>query len=143
MTQAQLYAFCKSHRYAVLSSIGLLGKPESALVGFACNAGLEIIFDTATTSRKYKNLVSDKRCSLVIGWSGEQTLQYEGLAEEASGAYLREIQETYFAVWPGGRLRASWENITWFVIHPCWMRYSAYDQAPPFIQEFSADNRLA
>jgi len=137
MDRAAIYAFMKKHRYGVVSSISRDGSPQSALVGIATSRGLEIIFDTVQSSRKYPNLIERPRCSFVIGWSGEQTLQYEGIAEEPKGAALQRYQEVYFSVWPDGLARLSWPGIAYFVVHPRWIRYSDFDQSPPLIRELS------
>ena len=137
MDRAAIYAFMKKHRYGVVSSISPDGSPQSALVGIATSRELEIIFDTVKSSRKYPNLIERPRCSFVIGWSGEQTLQYEGIAEEPKGAALQRYQEVYFSVWPDGLARLSWPGIAYFVIHPRWIRYSDFDQSPPLIRELS------
>ena len=137
MDRAAIYAFMKKHRYGVVSSISRDGSPQSALVGIATSRGLEIIFDTVKSSRKYPNLIERPHCSFVIGWSGEQTLQYEGIAEEPKGAALQRYQEVYFSVWPDGLARLSWPGIAYFVVHPRWIRYSDFDQSPPLIRELS------
>jgi len=73
----------------------------------------------------------------VFGWSGEQTVQYEGVAEELSGEALRRYQDIYFRVWPDGPARLSWPGIVYFVVKPKWVRYSDFDQNPPLIREFT------
>jgi pyridoxine/pyridoxamine 5'-phosphate oxidase len=82
MTEADLYSFLSQCRLGVLGSISNTGAPQAALVGIAVTPRLEIIFDTVKSSRKYPNLISTPACSFVIGWNGEQTVQYEGRAEE-------------------------------------------------------------
>ncbi len=134
MDKSAIYAFMVQHRYGVISSIARDASPQSALVGIATSPELEIIFDTVKSSRKYPNLIERPRCSFVVGWSGEQTLQYEGVAEEPTGAALQRYQEIYFAAWPDGLARLSWPGIAYFVVHPTWIRYSDFDQNPPLIQ---------
>ncbi|HEY4679191.1 MAG TPA: pyridoxamine 5'-phosphate oxidase family protein [Candidatus Angelobacter sp.] len=89
----------------VLSSIADSGAPQSALVGVATTENLEIVFDTVKTSRKYPNLIAKPDCSFVFGWTGEQTVQYEGTAEELTGERLKHYQEVYFHFWPDGPTR--------------------------------------
>ena len=143
MDRAAIYAFMMQYRYGVVSSISRDGSPQSALVGIATSPELEIIFDTVKSSRKYPNLIERPRCSFVIGWSGEQTLQYEGIAEEPKGAALQRYQEIYFSIWPDGLARLSWPGIAYFVIHPLWIRYSDFDQSPPLIREITMDRSSA
>ena len=46
-----------------------------------------------------------------------------------------EIDE--FARWPECRSHLSWPGITYFVVRPKWIRYTDFDQNPPFIEEFT------
>jgi pyridoxine/pyridoxamine 5'-phosphate oxidase len=137
MTEADLYTFLSQCRLGVLGSISNTGAPQAALVGIAVTPRLEIIFDTVKSSRKYPNLISTPACSFVIGWSGEQTVQYEGRAEELQPPDLEPYQETYFKVWPECRAHLSWPGIVYFVVRPSWIRYSDFDQGPPLIREFT------
>jgi pyridoxine/pyridoxamine 5'-phosphate oxidase len=136
MTHSDLYRFISDCKLGVISSLSSSGSVQSALVGIAVTQDLEIIFDTVKTSRKYSNLISNPACSFVVGWSGEQTLQYEGNATELNGTELQRCQATYFKAWPDGPSRMSWPGIVYFCVHPRWIRYSDFDANPPLIQEF-------
>jgi hypothetical protein len=137
MTEADIYRVAGPWRLGVLSTIGPGGAPQSALVGIALTSALEIVFDTVKTSRKYPNLIARPACSFVVGWNGEQTLQYEGEAEELRGPELKLYQEAYFDVWPECRAHLSWHGIVYFLVKPLWLRYSDFDQTPPLIREFT------
>jgi len=142
MDSAGIYSFMARFRYGVVSSISRDGIPQSALVGIATTPGLEIIFDTVKSSRKYSNLVERPSCSFVVGWGGEQTVQFEGVAFEPDGAELKRYQEVYFSAWPDGPARMSWPGIAYFIVRPRWVLYSDFDQSPPVIVEiaFLADS---
>jgi hypothetical protein len=43
----------------VQASIGPGGAPQAAVVGFAVSDALEIVFDTRTSTRKFRNLADD------------------------------------------------------------------------------------
>jgi hypothetical protein len=135
MDPQTLYSFLLQHRYGVVSSLAANGTPQSALVGIAVTPQLEIIFDTVKSSRKYPNLIARPVCSFVIGWSGEQTVQFEGLAAEPKGPDLDRCQKIYFSAWPDGPSRINWPGIAYFVVRPRWIRYSDYNQTPPLIDE--------
>ncbi len=122
-----VYSFLRARKLAVISSIGPGGEPQSALVGFAVSPQLEIIFDTVRSARKYSNLKADLRVSIVTGWEGEQTVQYEGLATEAEGEELARAKEIYFEAWPSGIERQQWPGIAYFLVRPKWIRYSDFD----------------
>jgi pyridoxine/pyridoxamine 5'-phosphate oxidase len=135
MDKAGLYSFMVRFRYGVVSSISKAGTPQSALVGIATTPELEIVFDTVKTSRKYQNLIDRPDCSFVVGWEGEQTVQFEGLAMEPKGNDLRRYQQVYFVTWPDSSARMSWPGIAYFVVRPRWIRYSDFDKNPPQIEE--------
>ena len=139
MTEPDLYEFLAQCRLGVLGTICRTETPQSALVGIAVTQQLELIFDTLKTSRKYPNLIARPACSFVIGgWGeGEQTVQYEGEAEELRSPELERYQETYFKAWPDGPARMSWPGIVYFVVRPAWIRYSDFDQNLPLIREFT------
>ncbi|MGD0681980.1 MAG: pyridoxamine 5'-phosphate oxidase family protein [Terracidiphilus sp.] len=137
MDNSAIHSFMVRFRYGVVSSTSRDGIPQSALVGIATTPELEIIFDTVKSSRKYSNLVERPSCSFVVGWGGEQTVQFEGVAFEPGGAELKRYQEAYFSVWPDGPARMSWPGITYFVVRPKWIRYSDFDQSPPLIEEIT------
>ena len=138
MTEAKLYDFMAKEKLGVLGTIGAGGNPQSALVGIAITPQLEIVFDTVKSSRKYPNLVARPACSFVIGgWlTTEQTIQYEGKAEELGSPALERYQEIYFRAWPDGPARLSWPGIVHFVVRPTWIRYSDFDLNPPLIYEW-------
>lgn len=134
LTVPFLRDFISRHRYAVVSSNGLQGTPQSALVGIAVSENLEIYFDTVDTTRKIANVRRDSRVSLVVGWANEQTLQYEGVADEPKGAALADLKAIYFKAWPDGPQRQSWKGITYCRVRPIWLRFSSYVE-PQLIEE--------
>ena len=127
MNCEEIFEFIRKRKLAVISSIGPEGEPQSALVGIAVSPELQIVFDTVKTSRKYPNLKADSRIAVVIGWEGEQTVQYEGLAVEPEGEELARAKQIYFAAWPSGVERQQWPGIAYFLVRPRWMRYSDFD----------------
>jgi hypothetical protein len=137
MDSFALYSFMSRYRYGVVSSVSEDGTPQSALVGIATTSEVEIVFDTVKASRKYSNLIARPECSFVIGWDGEQTVQFEGIAVEPRGPDLKRYQNLYFAVWTDGPSRMIWPGIAYFVVRPGWVRYSDFEQNPPAITEIS------
>ena len=103
VSREDLYRFIRQRKLGVVSSMSDASTPQSALIGIAVTPDLEIIFDTTKSTRKYSNLIVRPQCSLVIGWEAEQTLQYEGRAEELQPPDLARYQEIYFQAWPDCR----------------------------------------
>ena len=87
MTKTDLYNFMLTCKLGVLGTIGPDHRPQSSLVGIAVSKGLEIIFDTVKSSRKYGNLIARPACLFALGWAGEQTVQYEGDASAVLGDF--------------------------------------------------------
>jgi len=67
MTPEFVYNFISKNKYAVLSTVTKDNHAEAALVGIAVTPDLTIIFDTVSTSRKYKNLIENPSIAFVIG----------------------------------------------------------------------------
>ena len=135
MDKAALHSFMSRSRYGVVSSLAAEGTPQSAIVGIAVTPGLEIVFDTLRSTRKYANLIARSPCSVVLWWGAEQTVQLDGVALEPSGADMDRYREIYFTVWPDGRDRLGWSGITHLVVQPRWIRATDYVQSPPLIEE--------
>ena len=128
---AELVEFITACDLAVVSYLSAEGTPQSAVVAIAPTTDLEIVFDTVSSSRKYRNLKARPQCSIAM-WIGEVTLQYEGIAEEVEDD---RYKEAYFKKMPDGRDRLTWPGIAYFVVRPKWIRYSDFDAR--VIEEFS------
>jgi uncharacterized pyridoxamine 5'-phosphate oxidase family protein len=139
MTKLELYQFLVGHALAVVGSISPEGAPQSALVGMAVTEELEIVFDTLNTTRKYRNLVSNPKASVVVGWEGEKTVQFEGEAFLPEGDDLARYKSVYFSKWPDGVDRQNWPGLVYFVVRPRWIRFSDFNQRPPRVEEMVFD----
>jgi general stress protein 26 len=126
VTRAELLAFLRRHRLCVQASVSSAGTAQAAVVGFAASDDLEIVFDTIGTTRKVTNLRRNHRIALVVGWDDEQTVQIDGVADEPRGADLDRLKKVYFATWPDGVERESWQGITYVRVRPTWARYSDF-----------------
>ena len=128
-----IYIFFKSHKICVLTTVNGV-EPQAAAIEFGETPELEIIFDTFTTSRKYKNLKENLKVAAVIGWDKNVTVQYEGRALELEGAELEKCKALYFK----NPRAKKWENKkdnVYFKIIPVWARYSDLNKYPWEIHE--------
>jgi|SRR5882724_2645895 len=142
MTNEFIYNTMRQYQLAVLATTSDRDQPEAALIGFAVTPGLEIVFDTVRTSRKYRNLSTRRRVALVIGWEDETTIQYEGEACELVGDDNESFKEVYYSAFPEGRQRAAtFPGLTYFIIKPEWIRYSNFNE-PSRIEEIIFDRNL-
>ncbi|MCB9565309.1 MAG: pyridoxamine 5'-phosphate oxidase family protein [Kofleriaceae bacterium] len=135
MTRAELVAFLRRHRHAVQASVAADGAPQAAVVGIAVTDDAELVFDTLDVTRKCVNLRRDPRIALVIGGDDDQTVQYEGVADEPAGDELARLQAIYFAAFPDGPERLAWPGITYLRVRPTWIRYSDFRPASARIVE--------
>jgi Pyridoxamine 5'-phosphate oxidase len=120
----------------VQASVSPTGAAKAAVVGIVVSDDFEVFFDTSATSRKVENLRRDPR---VIGGTiagDERSAQYEGIADEPTGAELRRLKELYFASFPDGREREAWPEIAYIRARPSWIRYTDFNQDPPATIEF-------
>ncbi len=101
-TDAELLAYMRSHKLAVVSTVDASGSPQAALVGVATTEAFDLIFDSVSTSRKHANLMRDPRAAVTFGGPAEQTLQFEGLALPVSTTDPADApwREAYYRAWP-------------------------------------------
>jgi pyridoxine/pyridoxamine 5'-phosphate oxidase len=139
MTRAALLEFMRSETYAVQSSVSPDGRPQSAVVGVAISDRFEIVFDTIASSRKAANLRANPAVAFVIGGTrhgDERSVQYEGMADEPTGAELERLKRLYFTRFPDGPERQSWPGLIYVRAKPTWIRFSNFSAQPPEIVEF-------
>jgi uncharacterized protein YhbP (UPF0306 family) len=140
MTRTELLEFMRHRELAVQASASQ-SVPQAAVVGVVITDEFEVFFDTLESTRKARNLREDPRIAFVIGGTvpgDEQTVQYEGIVDEPSGAELTRLKQLYFARFPDGPTRERWKGITYFRAKPSWIRFSDYAQDPPVILEFTS-----
>ena len=115
------------------------GTPQAAVVGIVVSDRFELVFDTVAESRKWSNLRVNPAVAFVIGGTrdgDERTVQYEGTADEPSGAELEPLLALYYARFPEGLERRSWPGLIYVRVKPAWIRYSDFGARPPEIVEF-------
>ena len=146
MDASRLLEFLRQHRLAVQASVSAAGAPQAAIVGYAITDRFEIVFDTIDSTRKATNLRHNRRLALVIGgWlaGDERTVQYEGIADEPSGAELEPLKQVYYGAYPDGPGRLSWPGLIYVRVRPTWIRYSDYTVNPPELVEFRPEQLLS
>ena len=96
------------------------GNPAAAVVLFAADTDLSIIFATHPT-RKYKNLKANPRAAFAMT-KGMTALQAHGAAEELSGASARAASDVFFQKHPEMDQHLV-EGSVFFRFKPDWARY--------------------
>lgn len=141
MTRESLLAFLRLHRYAVVSTVDPNGQPQAATVGVAVTDALDIVFDTLRTSRKAQNLRNSRAIALVFGSldaAASRTVQLEGEVTFVDPSAAHDAITCYLSVFPDGRERHGWPDLTYVVVRPHWIRDSDYGVVPPRTVEWSA-----
>ncbi len=130
--------FLSTNHLMVLSTMNKKNNPQSALVAFAETEHLELIFGTFSTTRKYTNLKQNQNVSIVIGTDETTniTLQYEGIATEASSAKeTKAWQAIQLKKNHASKKYADHKDQRYFKITPIWIRYSDFSKDPEEIFE--------
>lgn len=135
LTKQTLYDFIRARSQAVIATSGEEGIPEAALVDIAATPELEIIFETTSATRKFVNLAGNPKVALVIGWGGNETLQYDGICDRPEGRLLEQIKGHYLSVFPEKASHQHWPDNYYFRVKPAWMRFSDY-YPPRKIREY-------
>lgn len=136
---AELRDFIARHPLAVLASTSADGAPQAALINIAVTPALEIIFETTCETRKFANLERDPRAALVIG-SGQETLQYEGVADRPEGPAREQARDAFLAAFPEKAADENWPGNSYFRVRPQWLRFSSYYR-PRSIAEYELEER--
>jgi len=128
--ERRILNFVKKHKLAVLATINNEGKPESSVIEFSEKNNLELIFDTFSSFRKYKNIKSNPEVAIVIGWDENITIQYEGTATELKDKELQESINLHINKLQDAKKFVGMEGIKFFKITPKWIRYTDISNEP-------------
>jgi general stress protein 26 len=129
------YNFLNSHKLAVISTVNEDTMPESAVVGFGQTKALELVIGTDNSFRKYKNLKSNQKVSLVIGWDDGETIQFEGTARELQSDEIDMVKNTYWIKSPQAEAQYKNPGQRYFLISPHWIRHTDLKTKPWTIRE--------
>src|SRR5262249_25428954 len=141
MRPEELLQFLREHRLVVEASVSPSLGAQAAVMGFAISDEFEIIFDTLDSTRKVVNLRQNPRLAFVIGGlhpGDERTAQYEGVADEPSGAELDRLTEIYYRGYPDGRARRSLAGLVCVRVPATSVRFCHYNVSAPQLGELSA-----
>lgn len=129
--------YAASQILGVVATVNESGNPEAALVAVTDVGDLELVFGTFNTARKYANLMSNPQVAITLGNSVDEaiTIQYEGIAQELSGAELERCRELHIQKNPHSKKFATKPEQRWFKVKPRWIRYSDLGSRSPVVFE--------
>lgn len=125
----------KSQSLCVLSTASLSGKSESAVMAYTIKDDFTILINTEPTTRKYQNLLTNNRVSIVVGgFKNDPSVQIDGAAKILDGQKAQETRDYMLSVNPD--LKNYFSDTGKFIaITPTWLRYSDFSRDPPEIYE--------
>jgi general stress protein 26 len=133
----KLLDLLKHQSFGVVSTISANGeKPHAALVAFSETEDCEIIFGTASNTRKFENIVNNPKVAFVISadtWS----IQYEGVAEVLTGEDERRYRDIHLQKHPKSKKYAFQEKQKFIKVIPKWIRYMDISKDPQDVSEYT------
>jgi hypothetical protein len=133
VSRSDVIEFVLASPRGVVATLDPVRGPEAALVDFAVTDEAELVFDSRTDARKIHNISADARVAVVVGCTGDVTLQIEGLADVLSGAPRQRYGQIYERRFPGAR--ALVEGFSVVRVRPRWLRRYDAGVHPPRITE--------
>jgi general stress protein 26 len=136
--QQKILEFLKTHKDCVISTVSPENTPEAATVGFSENDDLTLTIGTSRDSRKFANIANNPRVAVVVGFSGNITVQYEGVARELADPELSARLAAHFIKVPEAQ-KYNDPSQTYLTITPTWVRYTNYANNPDIeeLEEFA------
>lgn len=126
----------KENKYCTLATASLDGKPEAATVKFVEDEDFNLFFEILSSSRKYPNIKSNPRASVVVT-TVPYTVQMDGHIEELPDGFevkqkmtLKHEEESSFYVAP---------NLRFFKFTPKWIRVLVKRTYPPEYKTIRGD----
>jgi len=113
-------AFLRDQGRGVVATVSAEGLPEAALVGLVTLDDGSIVFNTFASSRKVANLRARPSIAVVVGTSGEVTVQIEGTASIATPDRRASLSEEFLRHAPGSRVHDA--GFALVVVTPEWVR---------------------
>ena len=113
-----------------LATASLQGKPEAATIEYGEDEGMNLFFETFLSYRKYLNLKSNPKASIVIT-EVPHTIQMDGNVEELSGDEAEVAKQLLVKKHGEGSGFYSDPEIKFFKFTPNWIRVLVNDKWPP------------
>lgn len=113
-----------------LATASVDGKPEAATIEYVKDKDYNLYFETLVPNRKYPNMKSNPRASVVIT-EAPHTVQMDGTVEELSGKEAEEAKQRLIERHGEGSGFYSAPKIRFFRFTPKWIRVLVKYGYPP------------
>lgn len=130
-----LIDFVRRTGAAVIASNSGTGCPESAYVHVAVHDTGRIILGTNALSRKFTNITSDPRVSMVVVHDDAEEVQLEGEAAVLDETQVAAAAEVLSARHPGATQTNDPENLRLLEVTVRWASYTDTRETPPTHRE--------
>ena len=132
-----LIDFLRAAGGAVVASNSGTGHPESAYVNIAITDDARIVFGTNAASRKFENICSDPRLSMVVMRGRQDEVQLEGEARVLEDSEAAAAGETLEAQHPGATDTHDPQSLRIVEVGVRWALHTDVSQNPPVREELS------
>lgn len=132
--RAELIAYVRSQRDAVVASVGPDGAPQAAYLTIAATDQGELVFDAKPDSRKVANVRRDPRVAIVVGGRDGTTLQCEGAADLPDGDDLVRCAAAYVDAFPEFAASVRAGGVVVIRVRVEWARYGDFRGSPPDVR---------
>ena len=130
---AAIAAYVREDGRAIVATVTPGGEPEAALVGITALDDGTLIFNVVPGARKLANLAANGRVAVVVGTTGHDSVQFEGVAVIAEGDEADHYAAEFERLMPGSRSR--YEGYEVIVVRPDWLRVYDVAHRPPLVAE--------
>lgn len=132
-----LIDFVRDVGTAVVATNSGTGYPESAYVNVAITDSARIVLGTNAASRKFENISSDPRVSMVVMRGGQDEVQLEGEARVLEDSEAAAAGETLEAQHPGATNTHDPASLRIVEVGVRWALHTDVSQSPPVRKELS------
>ncbi len=128
----------KEPKLCAVATTSKSGQPQCAVMGYAVEDDLSLVLSTDHASRKRKNLRTNKKVAVVIGWTfSELNVQYEGIANlvDKKSTDYKLCEDKYMSAHPESLEFKDDPSTMYITVRPTWVRLSDYLVNPARIIE--------
>jgi len=136
--KSAIYEYLKSNKYMTLATSSVEGKPEAATVEYVMD-GDELLINTFTYYRKYKNLLENPYVACVITTGQEKTLQFDGSIELLKSEDAENAKQKMLIADPDFANFFNDNETRFFKITPTWMILRDYTEHPMKVYELNVN----
>lgn len=122
--------FLDQFHECVIASVGDAMQPEAATVGLSCDENFTFMIATNQSTRKAKNLQSNQKVAIVVGFDGPKTVQIEGAAQIVDKDNFNSRIQLHLDWVPSAKAYDSEPDQTYYLITPTWLRFTDYTKSP-------------